>query len=105
MEEQPKIFYRFIYEAATNGEFSNAALILKKYILKRETLAGYWIGYESFDEPFKWISKTSKKRFAYPTKQEALTNYIKRTTRRKMILNHQINGCDEGLSFAKSIKL
>jgi hypothetical protein len=62
--------------------FPNPRLELRTYILIKETEKGYWIGYKNFSSWKKWISKTSKRRYAYPTKQEAMKNFITRTKRR-----------------------
>lgn len=101
-------FYRYeIIEYASHdidGEletpkFPNPTLVLSIYDLLKETSKGYWIGDFIFK---KWISKTSKKRFAYPTKEEALTNFIKRTEKRIKILDWQIRACKVGLNRAKA---
>ena len=55
---------------------SNAALILEKYKLHSETPKGHWIGI--FGGKEKWVSKTSRKRFAHPSEEEALKSYIQR---------------------------
>ena len=52
----------------------------------------------------KWVSKTSRKRFAYPTKEEALENYIKRTEKRLKILEWQVEECKIGIMLAKAKK-
>ncbi len=72
--------------------------------LHKETPKGYWIGYGDKTGLFstsKWVSKTGKKRYAYPTKEEALVNFTKRTERRMGILNSQISKCRDGLHMAK----
>ena len=74
-------------------------LELEEYNLIKETEKGYWIGYTWFK---KWVSKTSKKRFAYPTKEEALTNFIKRTERRINYLENDLDACKIGLELAKA---
>lgn len=93
-------FYR--YEAVQYAEhdidgelvsprFPNPTIELRKYDMIKQTAKGYWIGDKSF--PLlarKWVSTTSKKKFAYPTKDEALLNFIKRTEKRITILEHQI---------------
>jgi hypothetical protein len=54
---------------------------LSLYVLFRETPCGYWIipkwaNSDHTKEKYKrWISKDSKKRFAYPTKEEALQSF------------------------------
>jgi hypothetical protein len=69
----------------------NPTIELREYDILKETLKGYWIGHKEFPELSKrWVSKTSKKKFAYPTKDEALINFIKRTEKRIKILEHQI---------------
>lgn len=69
----------------------NPTIELREYDILKETLKGYWIGHKKFPELSKtWVSKTSKKKFAYSTKDEALINFIKRTEKRIKILEHQI---------------
>jgi len=80
-------------------------LSLYTYNLHKETPKGYWIGYGHPDNGYNkgdsfWVSKTAKKRYAYPTKQEALTNYIKRTERRIGILQNQLDYSQDGLRVA-----
>lgn len=86
--------------------FPNPRLELRTYNLFKETSKGYWIGYGTFHELCwkKWIPKVSRKRYAYPTKKEALTNYIMRTKKRIKILQYQIDSCKIGLDFAKNIE-
>ena len=93
------IFYR--YEIAY-GTVDN--LVLREFTLAKETPGGYWIslGLHSISKD-KWISKSSKKRYAYPTKEEALINYIKRTEKRLRILESQIKLCKTGLSQANEL--
>jgi len=72
----------------------------------KETPKGYWIGY-GYCEPDKlrshsrWVSKNGKKRYAYPTKEEALVNYIKRTEKRKKYLQNDLFDCEEGIKLAQ----
>lgn len=118
MKDKQKEFYRYELERVSHGgydidgEFINAIfsetkLRLITYNLFKETPKGYWIGFGSLDIGSlhsvwkKWVSKTSKKRFAYPTKKEALINLIKRTERRKKILVSQVRMCSEGIELAK----
>ena len=110
-----KQFYR--YEAVQYAEhdmdgeyvqsaFPNPKVELREYNLFKETEKGYWIGYGKpggFNGPQKWVSKTSKKRFAYPTKKEALTNFIKRNERRVRILKYQLDSCETAIFRAKEI--
>jgi len=114
-------FYRYVlkkyasihddgfYSNLNIPDFGNSKLELEEYSLVKETPKGYWIGMYFnlyYGEPFwkKWIPKESKKRFAYPTEEEALENYIKRTEKRMKILNGQIWDCKRGLELAEKLK-
>lgn len=102
-DNKPIQFYR--YEAIEYGDMLNddkskmlipsVKLVLQTYKLTKETPKGYWINYgftygEHLRIHSRWVSKTARKRFAYPTKQEALDNYIARTNRRISILKGQL---------------
>jgi hypothetical protein len=78
----------------------NPKLELRTYELKKETNKGYWIGFNGFSSYKKWIPKISKKRYAYPTKEEAIINYIKRTEKRIKILQRQIYCSEITLRYA-----
>jgi hypothetical protein len=110
------IFYRYkavVYASMSNDDgdygysksFSRRpTMVLSTFNLHKETPKGYWIGYGHPDNGLqshsRWVSKTAKKRYAYPTKEEALTNYIKRTERRIGILKAQLSDCEYGLDAA-----
>lgn len=71
MPTEDLIFYR--YDGYDSYSLKNPT----EYIAVSETKCGYWIVYKHYTAGKKrWISKTSVKRFAYPTKKEALVNYI-----------------------------
>lgn len=74
--------------------------------LFKETEKGYWIGYGYFDKLHNrgmWVSKTAKKRYAYPTKKEALINFIKRNEYRHKILNSQLSICKQNIIIANEM--
>lgn len=115
----PNKFYR--YEAVQyaslgmDGDYQspripNPKVVLRTYNLVRETPKGYWIGY---GYPFGdylmgkpiWVSKTARKRFAYPTKEEALNNFIKRNEKRIKIMEYQLFSCKLAIKEAKEIKI
>lgn len=110
-------FYRYearVYAVVgSDGDFElpripNPKIELMTYNLHKETPKGYWIGYGHPDEihgDSRWVSKTTKKRYAYPTKAEAMNNYIKRTERRIKILESHLLKSKYGLMNAKSIKI
>lgn len=49
-------------------------LELREYRITAKTPKGHWIGYFEGAKD-RWVSKTSRKRYAYPTKEEALEGY------------------------------
>lgn len=90
----------------SNRYLTNVKVELRILNMWKETPKGYWIGYgyqndKSLKSVGKWVSKTSKKRYAYPTKKEALINFIKRTERRKEILDYRSDDCRDALSIAE----
>lgn len=110
-------FYRYVLReyarmSGIDGEpvhsyFPDPRLVLEEYHLVRETAKGYWISYGSyigFHSSARWVSKTSRKRFAYPTKEEALHNFVKRTQKRIHILRRQLESSEQGLILATRLK-
>jgi hypothetical protein len=60
---------------------------LQTYTVISETPCGYHV--ERYGER-KWVSKTSKKRLAHPTRDEAWTSFKARKTRQVAILKIQL---------------
>lgn len=116
-ESDNSLIYFYRYETmhytslCVDGEYNiapNIKVELRTYNLWKETPKGYWIGYGSLCEGKLrgygiWVSKTSKKRHAYPTKKEALENFIKRTERRIKILESQVLSCKLAIGITKSM--
>ena len=88
------ILYRFT--VVYNSEFENAGLKLNQYKVETETPRGYWLYVRWINNHYRrrWVSNYTKKRWAYPTKDEALVNFIKRTEIRIALLNVQIENCN-----------
>ena len=86
-----KKFYRYERDKLSS-EFDKLKLI--EFSLVKETQKGNWIcqgrSYGLKGEN-TWVSNTSKKRYAYPTKNEALNNYILRTERRVKYLESDLS--------------
>jgi hypothetical protein len=102
--------YKIVHYASMDmdGEYSRSSfpsLVCETYNMFKETPCGYWIGFGDIDGLHsswkKWVSKTSTKRFAYPTQEEALQGFIKRTEKRIKILNSQILSCNFALGMAE----
>lgn len=108
-------FYRYNYyeegsvydeEPFSLKRYPNVKIHLALFYLVKETEKGYWIRHQYDSINFKrWVSKTAKKRFAYPTKEEALNNLIIRTKRRLDYLEHDINACRKVLILAENEKV
>jgi len=104
-------FYRYETVTYASGDeyFEShgiTKLDLHEYNLYKETPKGYWIGYGvigMLHSKGKWVSKTSRKRYAYPTREDALVNYIKRTERHMCFLNEKLRQCKEGIKIAKQL--
>lgn len=109
--KQPIKFYRYTWyeqgQLDSEGEpvmsfFPSVVVRKHEYRLKKETSKGYWIKSEfDYIEFKKWVSKTAKSRFAYPTEQEAMNNFIARTKVRIEILKRMIEGCNEAIIIAE----
>lgn len=68
----------------------------------KETKCGYWIMVNYKRKFITKTNKSSKKRFAYTTKEEALNNFIKRKTRQLGFIKFQLNRIERALNFANN---
>lgn len=80
-----------------------------RYIILRETPCGWWIAKEFLNivyrgdvpkECQRWVSKTGRKRFAYPTKTEAWESYMARKQWRVWHLERQLRTAEDDLQNA-----
>lgn len=86
-------FYRYDTTYYADGP----ELRLSEFNLYSETPKGYWIGWghpEGLHSDKRWVSKTGKKRYAYPTKAEALHSFIYRKKREIKILKARLEGSE-----------
>lgn len=106
-------FYRYEAENTSyakdhTGEYISSPLLLVnlklvEYDMVKETPKGYWIGWKDYRGKYKFVLKTSKKKWAYLTKEEAMVNFIKRTESRISILKNQLEFSIQALQAAKNI--
>lgn len=93
-------FYRYILEDISESlakiTLPAARIKLTVWDLVRETPKGYWIT-DEYKIYNKWIPKESKARFAYPTTNEAIISFKKRTEKRLKISQHVVDICSEAL--------
>jgi hypothetical protein len=102
-------FYRY---TDSHDAYGYAHIELSLYVLLRETPCGYWIAPKwavnrcsiTKEKYKKWISKDSKKRFAYPTKKEALQNFEKRKLRQIWWGEYNTERAKSALSELSSIR-
>ena len=73
-----KLFYRFRDLNYEDG----VRVVREELILVKETPCGYWIDdpkwYYSIIREMKWVSKTARKRFAYPSEEQAIESFVAR---------------------------
>jgi hypothetical protein len=98
-------YYR--YKTKYIGDY-RTPVELVVYEIYKETEKGFWIvpvdDFYPIDKHFI-LKKPGRKKYAYPTKKEALTNYILRTEKYKKILEDSLHHCKQGLEFALKINI
>lgn len=98
-------FYRYVTGCVVYSE--EVVVYPEVYHLLKETKCGYWICVyppiggrveEDMKNKYvwkKWVSKDSRRRYAYPTKKEALESFLIRK-------HMQIGHAERDLEFARS---
>lgn len=92
----PKCLYRFEDQFTENGTRLNK----RTFEVIKETPCGYWIKLFWWDDDKKWVSKVAKKRFAYPSEQEAMRSFKARKRRQIEILEGQLSNARAALRLA-----
>ena len=97
-------FYRYhdVLYSSGSEEFFNygisVRLYLTRYLVVKHTPKGVWLCTHSLDDqPDKFILLSATKRWACPTKEEALESFKKRKQRQISILSGQIARANEAL--------
>lgn len=82
-------------------------VVCRRFKLLRETPKGYWITIDStyFYSWKKWISKDSRKRYAYPTKEEALNSFIIRKKKQIKHCERDMRNAKTALSIAEQMEI
>lgn len=94
MENKISKLYRVIYVSWRDFNRLN----IEEYRITKHTPEGFWIIMPSGQ---KWVSATSKKRYAYPTKTEAMEGFKYRKIRQFEILEIQLKNAKCGLKEAE----
>jgi hypothetical protein len=96
-------------------------LELKEYEIIKETKCGIWIRFPEKDrylfnpiehiqgkkfilEKYSYYDTSIKKKYAWPTKEEALISYIARKEKQIAILENQLQNAKEFLTLAKEMQ-
>lgn len=101
---KPEILYRaFAEQDGERFSFPGNSIIegkvwYEEYPVTRFTPTGCYVKLYGYIE--KWVSLTHRKRFAYPSKQEALDNLVARRKRWLKILKAQLETCEAELKVA-----
>jgi len=85
------VLYRIEYRVHWDDKIT---LDLIKFTVTGNTPKGYYIYVNGLN---KWIPANAKKAYAYPTIQQARTNFIKRNQTRSKILSGQLHIVTESL--------
>jgi len=101
LHKSKKKFYRFMDGTIFNSKitigdvvFSSDVTIFDQVLyLIKETPCGYWI-YDDWVYKKRWVSGTSTRRFAYPTREEALVSYKFRKVSQLKILKNRLGHCE-----------
>jgi hypothetical protein len=115
-----KTFYRYEMQVLVpasydmNGEFAGSLYAFRavsirciEFNLHKETPKSWMIGYGDLvklHSKSRRISKTSKKKYAYPTKKEALESFMLRTKKRLQYLNNDVEDCTLAIKKATIIQ-
>lgn len=99
--ENEKCWYRYEDHPVATGyfdeygdyrpsEYKGAAIHLRAFMVTKETPCGVWLADEGGVLMDRWVSKTSRKRYAFPTKEEAWESFIARKTKQRRLLFAQL---------------
>ena len=76
-------------------EGGHVSVSLHGYTVSKKTACGYWV--DIYGQK-KWVCASAKKRFAYPTKAEAIASFRARKRRQIAILTAQIRDAEAALA-------
>lgn len=98
-----KFLYRCEAEVSNSFmSFVSYTIKYRKYFIIKETPKGFWVGDKHYWK--RWVSKDGRKRFAHPTKEEALFGFIKRKEKQIKILEAQLNRAKNMLFEANKLR-
>ncbi len=74
---------------------THTSVRFNEYHIIKKTEKGVWL------DGKRWVSNTARKRFAYPTKKEALEAFIYRKEKYQRILNSKLKTTEQAIEEAK----
>lgn len=74
---------------------------LTEFVVKKHTPKGVWIGWAWSDTPKRFVLHAARKKFAHPTKREAMLSFIERKKRQHGIYQSRANTAAYFLEMAK----
>jgi len=97
-------FYRYVEK---NNDYDRGIdVVCIEMPVVKETPKGHWVSnryHISTEGVKKWVSKTSKKRWVYPTKKQALFSFIRRKKNQIRILENRLGITKSALSIAENM--
>lgn len=84
--------------------FGKCTIILREFLVDKETPRGVWISREPDGMPRKWIGNNWRKRYACPTKEEAWNSFIARKRSQQRILSNKLNAIESLLKIPPPTK-
>lgn len=90
----------FRYEDRRVDEYGGVAVRLYEHRVLKTTPCGAWIDHFGAR---RFVKSDARKRFACPTKEEAMVSFIARKRRQAAILRGQLDGVEEALRKAKEM--
>jgi len=100
-QPRPTMLYRYdAINVSTNSDFPDIEIRLRTFKITKHTSKGVWIapGDMVYNSHTRWVSNSAKKRFAYPTKAEALESLHYRKYRQVEIVSWQLRCAEVALA-------
>lgn len=72
----------------------------RKFEILKETPCGFWIErWEHARNEKRWVSSTARKRYAYPTRKEAMINFKARKYRQLQLVEAQLKKVNDAIYY------
>jgi len=96
----------FLYRITDEWEDGRVRIRVNRYRVAKETPKGVWIHrcqFSSYPEDRKFVLRSGRRRFAYPTIDEAKVSFLARKDRQIRILNAQMDKAKEARDWVKGL--